>query len=97
MSTEGGVETVNARAGLSRVRSGVTGGASSVRAKLDVVSKGANLARRVADLEADMQEQRELSMRVAQLTDIVQELLIPVADRDEERLHQLLHEYAETL
>lgn len=57
----------------------------------------ARLARRVSDLERDMQEHRELSMRVAQLTDIVQELLIPIADRDEERLHRLLQEYSATL
>lgn len=71
--------------------------ASSLRARLNGGSGRAQLAQRVADLERDMQEQRELSMRVAQLTDIVQELLIPVADRDEEKLHRLLHEYSATL
>ncbi len=71
--------------------------ASPVRARAGFVSGDSRLARRVADLERDMQEQRELSMRVAQLTDIVQELLIPVADRDEERLHRLLQEYSASL
>jgi len=52
---------------------------------------------RIAELEAEVQEGRELGMRVAQLSDIVQELLLPVVDRDEERLHQLLQKYATTL
>ncbi|MGH3504479.1 MAG: DUF6752 domain-containing protein [Nocardioidaceae bacterium] len=51
---------------------------------------------RLNALEQALQEQRALSMRVAQLTDIVQELLIPVADRDEAKLHRLLEEYSET-
>lgn len=71
--------------------------ASSALARLSDGSYRGRLEQRVADLERDMQEQRELSMRVAQLTDIVQELLIPVADRDEEKLHRLLQEYSATL
>lgn len=73
------------------------GRVSSVGRKMDMVVGVARLSKRVSDLEHDLQEHRELSMRVAQLTDIVQELLIPIADRDEERLHRLLQEYSATL
>ncbi len=51
----------------------------------------------IATLERDLQEQRALSMRVAQLVDIVQELLIPVVNRDEDRLKELLDIYAKSL
>jgi hypothetical protein len=57
----------------------------------------AALAARVDALETSLAEQRQLALRIAQLTDIVQELLIPVADRDEERLHRLLERYAAEL
>lgn len=80
-----------------RIRRLVTRPVSTLRAWVGVGSAVARLGARVADLEKEMQEQRELSLRVAQLTDIVQELLIPVAERDEERLHRLLREYAATL
>jgi len=51
------------------------------------------LRKRVADLEREMQETRRLSRRVAELTDLVQELLLPVGDRDEEKLSRLLDGY----
>ena len=51
------------------------------------------LRKRVADLEQEMQETRRLSRRVAELTDLVQELLLPAADRDDEKLRRLLDSY----
>lgn len=71
--------------------------AASMGRRMDLVAGVARLSKRVNELEREMQEQRELSLRVAQLTDIVQELLIPIADRDEEKLHRLLQEYSATL
>jgi cytidyltransferase-like protein len=44
-------------------------------------------------LEAEVQENRQLHRRVAELTDVVAELLLPVADRDEERVTELLAAY----
>lgn len=52
---------------------------------------------RLDELEEEIQEERALAMRVAQLSDIVQELLIPVADRDEKRLKELLEAYSDSL
>jgi DNA repair exonuclease SbcCD ATPase subunit len=55
------------------------------------------LRRRVAELEAEMQESRRLNRRLAELTDVVQELLVPVAQRDEEKLREYLARYAASL
>ena len=51
------------------------------------------LERRVSALEEAVQENRHLSARIADLTDIVAELLLPVAARDEEKLAELLTTY----
>lgn len=52
-----------------------------------------DLARRVSAVEAEVQECRALNIRLAELTDIVTELLLPVAARDEEKLAVLLERY----
>lgn len=44
------------------------------------------LRARVAELEEEVQENRRLNRRLAELTDVVQELLVPLAQRDEARL-----------
>ena len=54
---------------------------------------GGDLERRVAALEEAVQENRALNVRLAELTDVVTELLLPVAARDEERLEELLGKY----
>ena len=56
-------------------------------------SGGGDLARRVAALEEAVQENRALNVRLAELTDVVTELLLPVAARDEKRLEELLGKY----
>ena len=45
---------------------------------------------RVAELENEVQENRRLNRRVAELLDIVEELLVPLAQRDEERVRAYL-------
>lgn len=54
----------------------------------------ARLRRRVAELEEEMQETRRLNRRVAELLDIVEELLVPIAQRDEERITRYLESHA---
>jgi hypothetical protein len=54
---------------------------------------GRGVRGRLAALEAEVQENRQLHRRVAELTDVVAELLLPVADRDEERVAELLAAY----
>ena len=56
-------------------------------------SAGGDLARRVAALEEAVQENRALNVRLAELTDVVTELLLPVAARDEQKLEALLEKY----
>lgn len=45
---------------------------------------------RVAELEAEVQEARRLNRRVAELLDIVEELLVPLTLRDEEKVKAFL-------
>lgn len=74
------------RRGLDRIRD--AGGA-----RVDMI----NLAARVKELEAEVQECRQLNMRLAELTDLVQELLLPVAQRDPARVDELLKRYSDDL
>jgi cell division protein FtsB len=55
------------------------------------------LRRRIEEVEAEMQECRALNRRIAELTDIVQELLVPAARRDTDKLDDLLARYADRL
>lgn len=55
------------------------------------------LRRRVRTLEVEMQEARRLNRRLAELTDIVQELLVPLAERDEDKVNRYLERYSSTL
>lgn len=52
---------------------------------------------RVRALEEEVQEGRQLQRRVAELTDVVTELLIPIHLRDEERVEAVLERYRSRL
>ncbi|GAA0981445.1 hypothetical protein ENKNEFLB_03283 [Nocardioides aquaticus] len=56
-------------------------------------ARHAELEQRVADLEAEVSEMRRHNMRLAELTDVVQELLVPMAGRDEERIRQAIEQF----
>lgn len=56
-------------------------------------ARDAQLERRVADLEAEVSEMRRHNLRLAELTDVVQELLVPMSSRDEERIRQAIDEF----
>lgn len=51
------------------------------------------LERRIAELEAQVEASRALHLRVATLTDVVAELLLPAAQQDEEITMQALRDY----
>jgi hypothetical protein len=55
------------------------------------------LRQRLAELEKEMQESRRLNRRLAELTDVVQELLVPLAQRDEEKVQAYLDRYSSAL
>lgn len=55
------------------------------------------LRARVEQLEADLHEARRHQLRVAELTDVVQELLVPLARRDQDTVDELLATYTDQL
>ena len=56
-----------------------------------------DLRRRVAVLEEEVQECRQLNLRLAELTDIVTDLLVPLSRGDEAALRETLVKYQESL
>ena len=56
-----------------------------------------SLQKRIERLEDEMQEARQLNRRLAEIADVVQELLIPAAERDDERVKALLEDYRKAL
>ena len=72
----------------------------SVKDKLNVVARVrsvAQLEQRVADLEADMSEMRRHNLRLAEIADVVQELLIPMASRDEVKVQEAIERFNKSL
>lgn len=66
----------------------------SARSEAGATASLAELTRRVADLEAEVQENRQLNLRLAELIDVVQELLLPLSQRDNDRVEEILERYA---
>lgn len=64
---------------------------------LGAPSSVAKLEQRVADLEADMAELRRHNLRLGELADVVQELLVPMASRDEEVVRAAIDRFHESL
>jgi hypothetical protein len=60
-------------------------------------TEGMSLRRRVEELEAEMQEARRLNRRLAELMDIVEELLVPMSQRDEAKVQQYLDSHSNLL
>lgn len=51
------------------------------------------MAQRITDLERDVAELREQNLRLAEIADVVQELLVPLASRDQERIDAAIEEF----
>jgi hypothetical protein len=65
-----------------------------------VTSRGSDIAElrdRVQELEEEVRECRRLNRRVAELTDVVAELLLPAAQQDENGLRERLERYSSSL
>jgi len=56
-----------------------------------------DLLTRIDELEAAVEENRNLNLRVAELIDVIQELLIPVASQDRERIEAALAQFQRSL
>lgn len=63
----------------------------------NAVRRRRDLEARVAQLETDVLELRRHSVRLAELLDVVEELLIPLADRDDERVAEAVEKYRRSL
>ena len=55
------------------------------------------LARRVEALEADVVELRRHNVRLAEIADVVQELLVPLASRDQARIDEAIEKFSKSL
>lgn len=55
------------------------------------------LQQHLRTLEAEVQECRQLNMRLAEITDVLEQLLLPIADQDQERIAAALESYRRTL
>ena len=56
-----------------------------------------SLRERVEVLEQEIQESRQLNLRLAELTDVVQELLLPISQQDREAVAAVLDKYSRDL
>ena len=67
------------------------------RAGIGGAAEVEQLRARVAVLEDEVQECRQLNLRLAELTDVVGELLLPVAQRDQARVAEVMERYTRGL
>lgn len=85
------------RAGAARLAPTVLESVAEVprlRRQVDrLITRNAQLNQRIDQLDADLQESRQLHARTAEIADVVVELLVPAADRDDERLRAALERY----
>lgn len=84
----------------------VTGGSTKVGFRDRVVERVARavagdrldqLQRRLEEIEAEVQENRQLNIRLAEVTDLVEQLLLPLANRDEEKIAAAIEKYSRTV
>lgn len=59
----------------------------------DLVARVALLEQRVVELEDEVQESRALNRRLADVIDVVTELLVPAMDRDDARVREALERF----
>jgi hypothetical protein len=62
----------------------------------DLLRKAAAVPEWMGDVVAAVHENRRLNRRMAELTDIVAELLVPIAERDADKARELLARYRES-
>ena len=55
------------------------------------------LQHRLDELEAEVQECRQLNLRLAEVTDLVEELLLPMVAQDQERLAAAVEKYTRSV
>ena len=55
------------------------------------------LQQRLDELEAEVQECRQLNIRLAEVTDLVEQLLLPIAAQDQEKIAAAVEKYTRTI
>ena len=55
------------------------------------------LQQRLEELEAEVQECRQLNIRLAEVTDLVEQLLLPIAARDQQQIEAAVEKYKRTI
>lgn len=55
------------------------------------------LVKRVEELEKSVLELRAQNLRLAEISDVIQELLIPLSSRDEKRVEDAISRFADSL
>lgn len=88
MQAGGHMETLK-----TKLRTGARAAAVRVARATGVDAELSRLRDRVAELEREVQETRRLHQRLAELTDVVTEVLVPAADRDDEKIRKVLAAY----
>jgi Uma2 family endonuclease len=83
----------NMEAVKSRLRAVVAKQGRRVARIVGVDDEIRRLNERIAVLEREVQEDRQLNQRMAELTDVVAEVLVPAADRDDKVLAEKLATY----
>jgi antitoxin (DNA-binding transcriptional repressor) of toxin-antitoxin stability system len=83
----------NMEAVKSRLRAVVAKQGRRVARIVGVDEEIRRLHERIAVLEREVQESRQLNQRMAELTDVVAEVLVPAADRDDKVLAEKLATY----
>ena len=77
---------------------GLKDAAGRLKPKLGLArSRRRDLARRVEALEADVLELRRHNVRLAEIADVVQELLVPLASRDQARIDEAIEKFSKSL
>lgn len=56
-----------------------------------------DLTQRITELEAEIQENRNLNLRLAELIDVVSELLVPVASQDQAKIAAAVEKFQKAL
>lgn len=62
-----------------------------------ILAERSDVDERLRALEVEVQENRALNRRIAELTDVVTELLLPAAQRDEAKIAEVLENYRKTV
>lgn len=55
------------------------------------------LRQRVETLESEIEELRRQNLRLAEIADVVQELLVPLASRDQDRVDAAIESFTQSL